>query len=277
MKQSIKQISFLIALTAGLAACGGGNSGVNEIKINAADDTVTIVRAQVITINILGNDDSDASLTGTLTQPAHGIAVISKRQIIYTPNINYTGIDDFTYEVTDPEGNKATAKVTITISNTALTKYNGIWKSGCKISSTRPSRSFKQTWTLNGRSLTNNVLLWHSNTLCQSDEKQTVEIKANIEYKDKVSVATTCAGEKAQQVNISYLSLKTDDGTISEEEQNIRGLLGPLGISISLPKYGLICIGNDGKLYRGLITADKDASTAAKRPTEMDTTNPLAP
>jgi len=60
-------------------------------------------------------------------------------------------------------------------------------------------------------------------------------------------------------------------------QQNIQNLLTSQGISNALPKYDLICKGNDGKLYRGLITNVKDASTAAKRPDEMDTANPLVP
>ncbi len=187
MKQSIKQISLLIALTAGLTACGGGGSS------SGGGGTVS--------------------------------------------------------------------------------KYNGTWKGGCE---TIGTNSFKQTWTLNGTSLKNDVQLWRTNASCQSGTVTPVVVKADIDYKDEVSVANTCAGGKAQQVDVSYTSVKAGGITISGE-QKIQNLLTSQGISNALPKYGLICKGDDGKLYRGLITADKDASTAAKRPTEMDTTNPLVP
>ena len=155
----------------------------------------------------------------------------------------------------------------------AVSTYNGTWKGACE---TVGTRSFKQTWELNGTSLKNDVKVWRTNASCQSGTVTPVVVKADIEYKDEVSVANTCSGGKAQQVDVTYKSLKANGVTITGE-QNIQNILTSQGISNALPKYGLICKGDDGKLYRGLITADKDASTAAKRPTEMDTTNPLVP
>ena len=154
-----------------------------------------------------------------------------------------------------------------------VSKYNGTWNGACETSG---ARSFKQKWELNGTSLKNDVQVWRTNASCQSGTVTPVVVQAGIEYKDEVSVANTCSGGKAQQVDVTYKSLKANGVTITGE-QNIQNILTSQGISDALPKYGLICKGDDGKLYRGLITADKDASTAAKRPTEMDTTNPLVP
>ncbi|HIQ14262.1 MAG TPA: OmpA family protein [Leucothrix sp.] len=95
-------------VTVTVTAQGGGG-------VNAGDDTASTNQGQAVTIDVLGNDDSDAILTGTLTQPANGTATISNGQIVYTPNAGFTGTDHFTYEVIDPQGNTTTANVTVTV------------------------------------------------------------------------------------------------------------------------------------------------------------------
>jgi len=155
----------------------------------------------------------------------------------------------------------------------SVTKYNGIWKSeSCEMVN---SNSDKQTWNINGNNLDNDIQVWLASTNCTGTAKN-VKIKATLNYKDEITVANTCAAGKAQQVDVTYTSIKYGNYTLTGE-QNIQNALTSQGISNALPKYGLLCKGDDGKLYRGLITDDKDASTAAKRPTEVDVTNPLIP
>ncbi|HIP93712.1 MAG TPA: hypothetical protein EYH20_00060, partial [Leucothrix sp.] len=126
----------------------------------------------------------------------------------------------------------------------AVSTYNGTWKGACE---TVGTRSFKQTWELNGTSLKNDVKVWRTNASCQSGTVTPVVVKAGIEYKDEVSVANTCSGGKAQPVDVTYKSLKANGVTITGE-QNIQNILTSQGISDALPKYGLICKGDDGKL-----------------------------
>jgi len=83
--------------------------------VNAANDTATTNEGEAVTIDVLANDDSDATLTGVLTQPANGSVSIVNDQIVYIPNAGFTGTDTFTYQVTDSDGNIATATVTITV------------------------------------------------------------------------------------------------------------------------------------------------------------------
>ncbi len=92
---------------------------VQDTGVMSADDTDTTDQGQPVTIDVLSNDDSDATLTGTLTQPSHGTAKISNGMIVYTPMAGFTGTDSFTYEVTDPQGNKSTSKVTVTVNPTS--------------------------------------------------------------------------------------------------------------------------------------------------------------
>jgi len=154
----------------------------------------------------------------------------------------------------------------------SVTKFNGLWKSSaCE---TIGTRSYTQAWTIDGTNLNNDIKVWLASNNCTGTAKD-VNVKAKLDYKDETTVANTCAS-KAQQVDVTYTSIKYGNYILTGE-QNIQNVLTSQGINNALPKYGLICKGNDGKLYRGLLTTIKDASTAAKRPDEMDTTNPLIP
>jgi len=152
-------------------------------------------------------------------------------------------------------------------------KFDGNWKSSsCE---TIGTRSYKQAWNINGNNLNNDIKVWLTSNNCSGTPKD-VNVTATLEYKNEIDDTGTCSAGKAQEVDVTYTSIKYGSTTITGE-QNIENILASQNIDKALPKYGLLCKGDDGKLYRGLITDDKDASTATKRPTEVDVTNPLIP
>src|SRR5439155_9232468 len=66
----------------------------------------------------LANDTGlqDGGLTVTATAPAQGTATVNAdNTIAYTPAHNYNGVDAFEYTVTDVDGDKSTATVSITV------------------------------------------------------------------------------------------------------------------------------------------------------------------
>ena len=82
----------------------------------AVADAVTTTAGVTITISVLANDaDPDGDvLTVTINQqPKNGSATVNGDMIIYTPRANFSGVDSFSYTVTDSKG--ATASATITI------------------------------------------------------------------------------------------------------------------------------------------------------------------
>ncbi len=104
--------------------------------VKAVDDSVTTNQGQAVTIDVLNNDDADATITRIVTGPSDGSATIVNGQIVYTPNAGFFGTDTFTYEVKDPNGNLAIATVTVTVNkvtpeNTAPVAVNDATKVSC--------------------------------------------------------------------------------------------------------------------------------------------------
>jgi hypothetical protein len=87
----------------------------------AVDDNAATPQDTPVTINILSNDfDPDAGDTLTVnsvTQGTHGSVTNNGNNVTYTPALNFTGTDSFTYTISDGNGGTDTAIVTITVTS----------------------------------------------------------------------------------------------------------------------------------------------------------------
>jgi hypothetical protein len=117
-------------------SCSKGN---NEIQIPppvnykpiASNDILTVIensnsssanRVTVSTNDNIGLDGGDTDNYSLLTSPTNGIiSEISDGVFEYIPKANFTGVDSFTYTLTDKDGDEATAAVSITVSKLQLT------------------------------------------------------------------------------------------------------------------------------------------------------------
>jgi len=107
-----------------LVGCGGGGGAhdpANKAPVAKAD-TLTVTQGGVsVTINVLANDsDADGDTlhikTGSVGNPTHGGSTVLKAdKIQYTPPLNYSGVETFSYTVYDGYGGEAKATVTVTI------------------------------------------------------------------------------------------------------------------------------------------------------------------
>jgi len=85
----------------------------------AQNDSSTVAKDTPITISVLANDadpDGDSLLVESIGQPQSGTVDNNGTDIVYTPNVGFTGSDTFTYTVSDGRGGTDTATVTVGVS-----------------------------------------------------------------------------------------------------------------------------------------------------------------
>ena len=104
------------ALNAGRAYLfRSGQGGMPPI---AEDDLATTAQDTPVTIDVLANDsdpDGDPLAIDMVGSPMSGTAEVVLEQIRYTPALGFSGIDSFTYTVSDGTGGTDEALVTVTV------------------------------------------------------------------------------------------------------------------------------------------------------------------
>jgi len=81
-------------------------------------DTATTDEDLPVLIDVLANDtdpDLDTLSVASFTQAPNGTVSQSGQQLLYTPNTEFFGLDQFTYTTTDGKGTFSTTTVTLTI------------------------------------------------------------------------------------------------------------------------------------------------------------------
>lgn len=86
---------------------------------DAVDDTDTTAPGTSVTTDVLDNDDLGTTPTSitSFTQPANGSVTCSATDCTYTPNSGFSGVDTYTYTITDDNGLMDTATVRVTVGN----------------------------------------------------------------------------------------------------------------------------------------------------------------
>jgi hypothetical protein len=79
------------------------------------EDSVLNAQDQPLTWNDI-DPDVDPLIVQLVVSPAHGVADVTEDgRFVYTPNLNYYGVDGFRYEAIDPAGLSRTGDVTILV------------------------------------------------------------------------------------------------------------------------------------------------------------------
>ncbi len=92
-------------------------TGVNDAPV-AVDDMLPAFTGLTTDLLVLDNDfdvDGDVLTVISTTNPMQGTATPRGDRVEYRPNDGFMGIDTFTYTITDPSGEEATATVTVTV------------------------------------------------------------------------------------------------------------------------------------------------------------------
>jgi Bacterial Ig domain/Cadherin-like domain/Disaggregatase related repeat len=83
-----------------------------------ANDAFTIEEDAIGTFNILANDAGGLSVIGITADPANGkVSINTDNTITYVPDVDFAGINNFTYRVTNGAGGFNTATVTVTVTD----------------------------------------------------------------------------------------------------------------------------------------------------------------
>ncbi|MFC1975980.1 Ig-like domain-containing protein, partial [Chloroflexota bacterium] len=112
---------------------GGTATATVSVVVNIAqnnppvanDDSISVDKNNVVTINVLGNDsdpDNDSLTIDSLGAPVAGGSVVDNGDgtVTFTPTNNYVGNDRFTYTISDGNGGTDTATVVVTINDASL-------------------------------------------------------------------------------------------------------------------------------------------------------------
>lgn len=126
----------LLALLTNITGCGNSIEEASRLEPNNApgvnDDSAKTYRNETVAIDILANDSdpdgdplkfvsfTDASI-GSVTQTTLDSSIL----LVYTPNLNASGLDSFTYTVSDKYNNQSTANVDVEISGWNESKQLG--------------------------------------------------------------------------------------------------------------------------------------------------------
>ena len=84
----------------------------------AINDVASLPMGSSITIDVLGNDtdpEKDVLTIASVTTPTHGTASIVSGKVLYTPSSGYSGADNFSYTISDGNGNTSIANVDVTV------------------------------------------------------------------------------------------------------------------------------------------------------------------
>lgn len=81
-------------------------------------DSATTTRGISVTIDVLANDgdvDGDTLTITSVSKPQFGTATTNGQNVTYRPNVTFVGEDNFSYFVSDGQGNTAAGSVTVTV------------------------------------------------------------------------------------------------------------------------------------------------------------------
>ena len=114
--------TFTYTISDGKGATSTATVFVAVAPVNAApiaqDDSVATIQGGSATIPVLANDndaDDDPLSISSATQPAHGSVILASTEIIYEPDPEYSGVDTFSYTISDGRGGTSSATVTVGI------------------------------------------------------------------------------------------------------------------------------------------------------------------
>jgi hypothetical protein len=134
--EAIETVTLTIIPAAGYAFGANITATVNilddetqQLPPVAQDQNLFVPRNQSSGITLTAIDPSGDPLTYSIVSaPAHGSLTGTVPNLTFTPTLNYTGPDSFTFRATDGVTTSAVATVSLTIYNSTLVASNSVWR-----------------------------------------------------------------------------------------------------------------------------------------------------
>ncbi len=201
MKYPLLKTTLSCLAIAVLSACGDSSSNVSENELGAApiafSDVAAVNDNQSVTIAILDNDrdpDGDSlRVAGIAVEPEFGTAEVVDNQIVYTPNVDYFGKDNFRYILSDGS-NTTTAGVTVTVGQTLTI-------AGSLVGSSSGSIMDEATISVNLGEQTNTAT---------ADENGQFEVPVLLTDPDQLVVLKAVGSEEIEQSHVVLLKALTN-------------------------------------------------------------------
>ncbi|MCL2333022.1 MAG: Ig-like domain-containing protein [Actinomycetia bacterium] len=236
-KTSTSQVSLVVD------PLPAANSDINHTTVNTA-----------VSGAVLGNDSGVGISVTSHTTPAHGAVTINPDgSYVYTPVANWSGVDTFSYTITDELGKTSTAVVSISVNNLPA----AINDSNHTAMSTPITGNVRSNDSGIGIQVTANTQPTHGMAIVNPDGTYTYTPLAGYTGPDAFSYTITDQyGEMAfatVMLTVDPLPLAVDDEASTSVNAAVSGTVLPndsgVGISVTdntVPGHGTVVIHPDG-------------------------------
>ncbi len=114
----LDKFRYKVMDSSGQSAWGEIEIIVRPIKndtLKAKKDTATVKSGETVLIDVLANDIGTGLSIDMSETPNNGSASISNNQLVYTPNVGFSGVEKFKYKIVDSLGQNAWGEIEVTV------------------------------------------------------------------------------------------------------------------------------------------------------------------
>ena len=271
-KNKVLLSSLISAAVLSLTACGGGDSSDPVAQHPDPDffsPTIVLNGEELIVIDEGGVAENLGATATDNVDPS--VEVVTTGSF----NTDKAGTYTIKYTATDLAGNTAVKMQTVkVIRGEEFNNYDGNWEIACNTVDESSVKlralgitNLRQVIKINERNIKLQVQGF-DNPSCAGTPTYKGTLKGRIVYTGSDIYNGSFPGEKVDLEVIQAHYSRADNNIIKVDQENLKAYAEEMG----LPKYDVFAMvdTNNNAMHTGNITADKDGSSNAKRPVEVN-------